>query len=174
MERSKFCRVRIRAMVRTDLSAVVAIERRSFAFPWTRAEFALALRRRTVMAEVAETWSWSSGWRVVGYVMCDLRRLSLLSVCVEPASRRRGIGIQLLDSVFGALRKNGRAWVSCTVRESNLEAQLFLRRASFRATQILADHYEGTSEAAYVFVWCLPAARATPLLAPLEPRFRNQ
>ena len=56
-----------------------------------------------------------------------------------------------------------RSRIALEVRETNLPAQLFFRTAGFRATSVLKDFYQDTTEDAYLMEFSLEAGAAMPV-----------
>jgi len=140
-------RVHLRWMIRRDLPEVLAIEEKSFEFPWTEEEFHRCLRQRNCIGMVAECEN-----RVVGYMVYELckTRIHLLNFAVAPEYRRRGVGAQMIQKLTGKLSAQGRTRIVLEVRETNLPAQLFFRACQFRAVAVLRNYYADTPEDAYV------------------------
>jgi len=139
--------VHIRWMIRRDMEQVLDIEQTAFEFPWSEEDFISCLRRRNCIGMVAER-----GERVLGFMIYELHktRLHLLNFAVARASRRTGVGSQMVDKLIGKLSSQRRTRLSLEVRETNLDAQLFFKGAGFRATSVLRDFYDDSPEDAYL------------------------
>lgn len=139
-------RVHIRWMVRRDMPEVLAIEADSFEFPWSDEDFTRCLRQRNCIGMIAEYND-----QVVGFMIYELAktRIRILNFATAPAFRRQGVGMQMAAKLIGKLSSDRRTRVALEVRETNLSAQLFFRSAGFRATKVLHDYYEDTTEDAY-------------------------
>ena len=95
-------------MRREDLPAVLAIERRAFSQPWSRAffekELATPFARLTVAMEEVRPRSqlvgYSCRWRVTDEV-------HLLNVAVHPERRGIGYGRELVSSVVQEAQSSG-------------------------------------------------------------------
>lgn len=146
--------VNIRWLIRRDMDDVLHIERHSFEHPWTDDDFIRALRQRNCIGMVAECRTTE---RILGFMIYELNKssLRLLSMAVHPDYRRQGIGRVMIDKLRQRLDVQRRSMLETEVRETNLDAQLFLRRLGFRAENVLFDYYAdwGVSEDAYVFRW---------------------
>lgn len=144
--------VQIRWMIRRDMAEVLQIERSSFEYHWTEADFLHCLRQRNCIGMVAE-----HGNRVVGFMIYELfkNRLHILNFAVAPEFRHRGIGNQMIAKLANKLSQQRREFITLEVRETNLSAQIFFREQGFQATQVLRDHYQDTSEDAYVMRFAL-------------------
>lgn len=145
----------IRWMLKEDLPAVLRIEEESFEFPWTKADFLSCTHQPHCIAVVAEVRN-----QVVGYMIYEMapHHFHLLTLAVDPAWRRRGIGRALMERLIQKLSPHRRQRIVLEVRETNLAAQLFFRALGFRACRILHDFYSDTVEDAYVMVYQGPSA----------------
>lgn len=145
-------RVHIRWMIRRDMPEVLAIEHASFEFPWCEEEFLRVLRQRNCIGMVAEY-----GERVVGFMIYELHknRLHVLDFATHPEFRRQGVGNQMVAKLVGKLSNHRRTRIVLSVRETNLQAQLFFRVQGFRALEVVREHYQDTGEDAYVMQYLL-------------------
>src|SRR5512134_1561838 len=80
-----------------DLPQVIAIERRSFPTPWSLAMFVLELSKPSGICLAA-----TIDGELVGYLVCSRydRVWHIMNVAVDPARRRGGIAITLLERLF--------------------------------------------------------------------------
>ena len=92
--------VHIRWMIRRDLPSILAIESKSFEFPWTEDEFVRCLRQRDCIGMVAECAE-----RVVGFMIYELQRtrIHVLSFAVHPEYRRQSVGSAMIEKLFAKL-----------------------------------------------------------------------
>ena len=139
--------VHIRWMIRRDMSDVLDIENRSFEFPWSEEDFIRCLRQRNCIGMVAE-----HDEQVVGFMIYELHktRLHILNFSVHEDFRRRGVGHAMVSKLISKLSHQRRNRILLEVRETNLGAQLFFRRAEFSAVSVLRDFYDDTTEDAYL------------------------
>lgn len=140
--------VSVRDMLPHDLVKVLAIERASHEHPWSEQDLRSVLRRRSHAGIVAV-----SGSQVVGFLVFEalLNSLFLTNLAVHPRLRRRGVGRKLLGWLCDQLGPSGRCKVRSELRESSLDAQLFLRSCGLRAVDVVRDYYEDTGEDCYRF-----------------------
>ncbi len=140
-------RVHIRWMIRRDMPEVLAIEHTSQEFPWCEEEFLRVLRQRNCIGMVAE-----HGERVVGFMIYELHktRLQVLNFAVHPEFRRQGVGRQMVAKLAGKLSSHRRTRIALLLRETSLESQLFFKVQGFRASEVIREFFEDTSEDAYV------------------------
>lgn len=144
--------VYLRWMVRADLPAVLAIERRVFDTPWNESEFSRMLSHPHAIGMVSED---SVSGVMVGYMVYELakRRLEIHNLAVSPWHRRRGVGAIMVGALKSKLSSERRTRLVADVRERNLDAQLFFKRLGFRAIRISHGRFElpdGALEDAYV------------------------
>ena len=139
--------VHIRWMIRRDMPEVLEIENASFEFPWFEEDFIRCLRQRNCIGMVAEYDE-----HVVGFMIYELHksRLHILNFAVHPDFRRSVVGGQMVAKLISKLSHQRRTRISLEVRETNLAAQLFFRSQGFRATTVLRDFYDDTTEDAYL------------------------
>lgn len=138
---------RIRRGTPADAPALVAIERRAFADPWSEPSFRDALGAAWSFGLVAEVDD-----EVAGYLVAREAGGSgeILNLAVDPARRRTGIAQTLLDAGLGALRRRGAEEIFLEVRESNLAAQALYLGAGFRPVGQRAGYYRNPMEDALV------------------------
>jgi ribosomal-protein-alanine N-acetyltransferase len=140
-------RVHIRWMIRRDMPEVLHTEQQSFEFSWSEEDFLRCLRQRNCIGMVAE-----QGEKVVGFMIYELHKnkLHILNFAVHPGQRRLGVGGQMVAKLISKLSSHRRTRITLEVRETNLPAQLFLRRQGFRAVRVLRGYYEDSGEDAFV------------------------
>jgi ribosomal-protein-alanine N-acetyltransferase len=146
--------VHIRWMIRRDMTEVLEIERTSFEYAWTEEDFLHCLRQRNCIGMVAE-----HNEQVVGFMIYELHKakLHLLNFAVASEFHRHGVGSQMVAKLKSKLSRERRSRLELQVRETNLSAQVFFRSQDFRATAVLRDFYEDSSEDAYLMQYCHPA-----------------
>ena len=139
--------VQIRWLIRRDMADVLRIEHESFEFPWTEEDFLGCLRQRNCIGMVAEHEQ-----QIVGFMVYELHksRLSILNFAVAFEARRQQVGAQMAQKLIDKLSQQRRNEIVLEVRETNLDAQLFFSRFGFKAVEILKNHYDDTTEDAYV------------------------
>ena len=142
----------VRWMINRDMPEVLDIERQSFQFAWTEAEFRKSLAQRNCIGMVCD-----DGDRIRGFMVYTLedKYLHVLNIAVALWARGRGFGTQMVDKLLGKLSQQRRQRIVLEVRETNLDAQCFFRAMGFEATEVIRGHYEDTSEDAYWFVYTL-------------------
>lgn len=83
---------------------------------------------------------WKSG--IVGYVVYEKhkKRFDILNLVVDDDFTRKGGGTLLLSKMKKKLSKH-RTLLTFDLRESNLDAQLWLRKNKFKATGVARDYF---------------------------------
>jgi len=161
MSQQEKVRIHVRWMIRRDMREVLDIEQEAFEFPWSDEDFTRCLRQRNCIGMVAE-----AGDSVVAFMIYELHRsrLHVLNFAVARSHRRYGIGTRMMEKLVGKLTPERRSRIVLEVRETNLPAQLFFRALGFRATSVLRDFYQDTTEDAYLMHYVsLGAAVGQPL-----------
>ena len=134
-------------LTRWDIPKVLEIEYLCFEFPWDEAQLRDTLKRRPVIARVIKR-----NKVLLGYVIYAIYedKLELLNMAVLPSMQRKQCGAFLLGNLLHRIERRRRKRVTALVRESNLEAQLFLKKMGFKAVEIKYNAYEETDDAGYL------------------------
>jgi [ribosomal protein S18]-alanine N-acetyltransferase len=120
-------------MRRDDLPAVLEIERRAFAQPWSRAFFEKELSTPFAQLTVAVDHSGNRA-ALVGY-SCRWRvtdEVHLLNVAVHQSRRGSGVGRILVQAVIEEGRATRARTMFLEVRVGNVAARRLYRRLGFR------------------------------------------
>lgn len=159
--------LKLRRMIPEDLAAVVIVENcPDQEDAWRRDDFlALLQMRDSYLLGVA-----LAGPRdeVCGYVCLKRQRktCALVSVCVAPAARRKGVASALIRWGLGHPKCRNYLAVSAMTRVSSLPAQVLLKACGFEAkAQEIPDAYSSPPESAYFFArkaGTNPSPPATP------------
>jgi ribosomal-protein-alanine N-acetyltransferase len=140
--REKILQPLLRPMRREDLPAVMEIERRSFAQPWSRAFFEKELA--TPFAHLVSAVEDADGQAtLVGY-SCTWRvadEVHLLNVAVHPERRGVGTGRALVEDVIAEARGGSARLISLEVRAGNVVARRLYRRLGFRDVGVRRAYY---------------------------------
>ena len=102
----------------SDVSAVAAVERASYQFPWSEGIFRDCVRVG-YLCRVVELSGVAIGH---GVVSTGAGEAHILNLCVRPEFRCRGIGRQLLRYLLYRIRALGMAEAFLEVRPSNTSA----------------------------------------------------
>lgn len=139
--------VHLRMMVTADLRDVLEIEEESFGLAWVCEDFMRCLRQRNYRAIVAEY-----NQRVVGFMVYEEvnDEIQLLNLTAHSGYRRAGVGSQLVTMMIEYAHHALLSGIRVEVRETNLGAQLFFRSLGFLGTDVLREHFNDTSEDAFV------------------------
>ena len=112
--------MKIERMTEAHLDAVAELERECFAHPWSRESLKETLRSGDSLFYVAEV-----DGRVIGYIGMSyvLDEGYIYNVAVEKSSRKKGAGSALIQTLVNYGKKNGFAFITLEVRESNTAAR---------------------------------------------------
>ena len=148
----------IRRLSVTELPSVIALERRSFATPWSVTMFVLELSKPSSICLAADV-----GGSLAGYVVCARYAdvWHVMNVAVDPDRRRQGIARALIEEL---LERAGRdSAYTLEVRTSNTPAIALYESLGFRPAGTRPRYYADTGEDALI-MW---RTHAQP--APAQP-----
>jgi ribosomal-protein-alanine N-acetyltransferase len=125
-----------------DAAAIAALHAASFNRGWSEEEVERLLLDRHIVAHRAMI-----GARPAGFIMSRLVQgeAEILSVAIEPARRRRGVGRRLLDLHLRRLAGLGARVVFLEVDEGNIAARELYRRFGFSEAARREGYYFGSS-----------------------------
>jgi len=132
-----------------DLTAIVEIERASFANPWTREMF----EQELLHPDVSHTFVIRTPpVRVAGYCVLwmVLDEVHINNLAVRPDDRQRGIGRALLRAALAEAATLGGRRATLEVRESNTAALRLYGGFGFRVTGVRPGYYSNPVENALV------------------------
>lgn len=120
-----------------DFDAVVAIEQAVYTHPWTRGNFADALRSGN------QCRTWRLGGELVGYfvLLCAAGEAHLLNLSIAVGRQRRGHGAALLREAMRVARESGACTIFLEVRPSNLAGKALYERFGFRKIALRRGYY---------------------------------
>lgn len=138
--------VGVRSLKPEDLESVLDIETLSSPTPWKEKDFERLFRRKNSASFVV-----THEGKVVAFAVLEVFKefFQLLNFAVHPKYRRRGVAKGLIGYIANQLSPTKRKKIVVEVRESNLEAQLFLRDSKYRAVEIMRAHFDDTKEDCY-------------------------
>ncbi len=117
----------LRPARRSDVDAVLTLERASFSDPWSRASFTSLLGHPSVYFVVAAQHQEGLAGYLAAWFMVPEGEIATLAV--HPEQRRLGVGGFLLDAAIQEARVRGVRDLYLEVRDSNVAAQrLYLSR----------------------------------------------
>lgn len=144
----------VREASEEDLSAVLRIERESFADPWSAESFetSLALDRMHFLVADGAGKGAGGGPDVQGYVIAleVLDEAEIVDIAVAAEARCRGVGGQLLDAAVADLTGHGVRAVYLEVREGNVAARALYLSRHFREVGRRRGYYQQPPEDALV------------------------
>lgn len=131
-----------------DVDQVLEIERASFPTPWSRAAFCYEIEqnkvaRCTVMRALRSVIGYLCLWEI-GH------EIHITNLAVHPASRRRGVGRQLLAGALAAGVARGVTLAFLEVRPSNTRALALYESLGFQIIGRRTGYYFDTGEDALV------------------------
>jgi ribosomal-protein-alanine N-acetyltransferase len=137
--------LKIRELSYADLPNVIAIERRSFAAPWSLAMFVLELSKPQSICLGA-----FEGPELRGHLICSRYHTvwHLMNVAVDPPYRRAGIATGLIRRLFEVAGEYDR--YTLEVRISNREAIAMYERFGFRGAGLRRRYYHDNKEDALI------------------------
>jgi ribosomal-protein-alanine N-acetyltransferase len=137
----------IKTLSKNHLSEVVGIEKVNGMWLWDEDFFCKTLRPANVGGIVLE-----SSKKVIGFAVYQLEDnfINILNMAVHPKYERRKAGTNLILKLKAKLVPK-RDYLQIDVRESNLNAQLFLKKMGFRAIEVMRGFHKEPREDAYRF-----------------------
>ena len=141
--------VEIRGMADEDLDQVMAIEKKSFAAPWSRNLFKETLTFSLAFNFVVRK---KIDNKVVGYANFYLIRdeVQVLNIAIEPGSRGKGYATRLLVHAIAFLKERKAEDIYLEVREGNATALRLYHKLGFRKIGKRKKYYPETNEDAIV------------------------
>jgi ribosomal-protein-alanine N-acetyltransferase len=90
--------------------------------------------------------------RIVGYAITrtDSRSAEMISIAVDPAHRRSGLGTALMDRTIRKLKRLGVRKLELAVKADNRPAVRFYRGFGFAIVKRIARYYEDRSDALWM------------------------
>ena len=140
--------VTIREMKESDLEEILAIEKVSFADPWSRRLFKETLSFPHSVNFVLQ----GATAAVLGYINFYLigEEAHMLNLAIHPDWRKKGLASQLLNHAIDFLKQRRAAHFFLEVREGNLEAIRLYSKFGFEHIGRRKRYYVETNEDALV------------------------
>jgi [ribosomal protein S18]-alanine N-acetyltransferase len=140
--------VTIRDMKESDLEEILAIEKKSFADPWSRRLFKETLSFPHSVNFVLQ----EATGALVGYINFYLiaGEAHMLNLAIHRDWRKKGLASRLLNHAIDFLRHRGAAHFFLEVREGNLEAIRLYSKFGFEHIGRRKRYYVETNEDALV------------------------
>lgn len=127
----------LRPMTEVDLAAIMAIEVRAFAFPWTAGIFADCLKHHY------SCWVYEEHGVLTGYaaMMFVLDEMHLLNICIAPEHQGKGLGSRMLNTLERIARAANATTCFLEVRQSNFSAIRLYLKHGFNEIGIRKGYY---------------------------------
>ena len=138
----------VRPMTTADVDGVMAVEKDSFATPWSRSAFEEELaQNRLARYLVAE-----ENGQVVGYagMWLVINEAHVTNVAVSGSRRGEGIGRLLMETLMELARESGMGSMTLEVRVSNMVARHLYETLGFAEAGIRKNYYSETKEDALI------------------------
>ena len=140
----------IRFMRLKDVDAVAAIEKETFARPWSRESFRQEVTRNVaarylVAEEDGEILGYAGAWVI-------LEESHITNIAVREDARGRGIGKLLTSQLLQVLSNLGACYATLEVRVSNERAQNLYKSLGFISVGKRKRYYEDNNEDAFLMV----------------------
>lgn len=137
----------IKPMTIDDISQVAEIEKHIFSIPWSQNAFKESLESDNTIYIVGKEKD-----MVVGYagIYLSFEEGNITNVAVNPLSRRKGIGEQLVRNILNMASKKGIRDVFLEVRETNSAAIALYEKVGFKEEGIRKSFYEKPKEDALI------------------------
>jgi len=131
-----------------DLDPILAIEQRSFRWPWGRLSFEGELSNCKARHYAVKPEGRSAGDEVLAYAFLHLAaaEVHLLKVAVTPAWRGQGMASWLLARCFDLCVAQGARSAHLEVRSSNIPAVELYRKLGFETVGRRPKYYSDTKE----------------------------
>lgn len=128
---------RLRPMSEADLGDIMDIERRAYEYPWTEGIFRDCLRVGCCC------WVCVENGAIIGYAVMSMGagEAHILNICVQPESRRRGIGRNLLTHMLELAHERNADVTVLEVRVSNAAAINLYRGMGFNEIGMRKAYY---------------------------------
>jgi ribosomal-protein-alanine N-acetyltransferase len=120
----------IRSALAHDIPDLAALHAKSFAeAQWSAAQIVDSLSLTTSVAFVAQEDAAPQG-----FILCQTTDVEaeILTFCVDPVARRRGVGHRLLEAALAAVRKKNIRRIFLEVAADNQAALALYEKAGFR------------------------------------------
>ena len=129
-----------RLAIANDLPLLAALHAASFdEAPWSEAQIAGSLAASSAWALLVY-----DGAVACGFILCQqvLDEAEILTFCVVPAARRKGLGRALLRAAWARVREASGVRMFLEVAGDNVAARALYQKEGFRITGIRADYYK--------------------------------
>ena len=145
--------VAIEPMTVVDLPRVLAIERMSFASPWSEANFRHEIEDNPLAWNLVVRVDGAVGAFACAYVVAD--ELMINDLAVDSSRRRQGLGSALLRHLLEGGRVRGCARATLEVRPGNDPARALYEAFGFTVVGRRPGYYADTGEDALLLTCAL-------------------
>jgi ribosomal-protein-alanine N-acetyltransferase len=146
--------LQLAAINRADLEPILAIEQRSFQWPWGRISFEGELNSQNTCSYVVKSAQGHTCGQIIAYAF--LRRtadeLHILKIAVRPAWRGQGIATWLLERCFIINAGQGTKSAHLEVRPSNIPAVELYQKLGFQVIGRRPKYYADSKEDALLMM----------------------
>lgn len=127
----------LRPMQLGDIAAIMDIERRVYAFPWSEGIF------RDCVHVGYCCWVYAQQEQITGYAVMSIgaAEAHILNLCVAPEQQGRGLGSQMLLHLLELAGHHQAVTVFLEVRPSNTKALKLYHALGFQDVGIRKDYY---------------------------------
>jgi [ribosomal protein S18]-alanine N-acetyltransferase len=127
----------IRAMIDADVTGIMKIETRAYAFPWTAGIF------RDCMGAGYCCHVLERNAEIIAYAVMSLgaKEAHILNICVSPDARGEGYGYALMDKLLALARQLRADMMFLEVRPSNEAARRLYDKLGFNEIGTRRNYY---------------------------------
>lgn len=131
-----------------DLDDLVELEKKCFAYHWTKEQFLLGLEKKVFVILGVRI-----DGQLVGYIAFSLIQdeMEILNLAVHPDFRNRKLATGLMDRAFVECRNNGIAKSFLDVKASNKPAILLYEKYGYVKVGVRRKYYPDTKEDAILY-----------------------
>ena len=131
----------------SHIAEIAALEKICFSDPWSEASISSELLNPLSLWLVA-----LDGDRVVGYVGSQsvLDGADMMNIAIDPAYRRRGVALELVERLEMALKEKGVICLALEVRASNAAAIALYEKLGFSVIGKRPNYYRHPKEDALI------------------------
>jgi len=139
---------------KSDIEAILEIERQSFGRPWNRISFLEELSHPYSFNYVFRLLQASANSRLISYIFFHIiaDEMEILKVAVDPLMRGCGIGFQMVAESLSIAEQKGAESSFLEVRQSNIAAINLYHKSGFEIIGKRPGYYPETKEDALVMM----------------------
>ncbi len=141
----------IRAAQPQDLAAIMHIERRAHAFPWSEQVMQQFLQRP------GSAWVLEQQGELVGHAVIRViaGEGELLTIAIHPEQQGQGLGLKLLQAILQQFAQQGAEQCFLEVRASNHSAIQLYEKLGFACAGVRKDYYPCAQGREDAWIYCL-------------------